>query len=63
MQTYEITCCIHCHQANGSTRTDADGCQCIEATCGHIIGPDTDDLPPCEVEGFCEHCCTCEPED
>jgi hypothetical protein len=59
----ELTFCVHCRKPDVIEYRGIDGCHCLEADCGHIIGPDTDDLPPCEDEGFCEHCCTCEPEE
>jgi hypothetical protein len=54
-----MTYCVHCRKPDDITHTDLDGCYCVTANCGHVIGPDTDDVPPCDDCGRCEACCPC----
>lgn len=42
--------CKHCG-------TDDQTCGCIIADCGHTIGPEMGDFPPCETCGQCVQCC------
>ena len=54
------TTCEHCGYSN---EPPDDACWCIIAACGCMIGPDANDLPPCEVCDRCENHCACEPLD
>ena len=62
--------CPHCLNPHAETpeewvrlfqSPDAEPCPCVEATCGHYLCEEMDDLPPCPAEGCgrCASCCPC----
>jgi hypothetical protein len=48
--------CEHCGEDNDDMESR---CYCMEASCGHLLSPDCDDLLPCEVCERCSECCEC----